>query len=109
MPTPLSAVAIALVLVAGPVAAQSDIVVTSRKIPVGVGAVRGEVPFGDLDLRTDAGVTTLKARVEAEAKRICGPRAAGTVADNLDRTRCYDEAMANAGPRVEEAVAWARQ
>jgi UrcA family protein len=98
-----------LALVAGPVLAQADIVVQSRKIPVGTGAVRGEVPFGDLDLTTDAGVATLKGRVEAEAKRICGPRTAGSVADNQDRTRCYDEAMASALPRVEEAAAWARQ
>jgi UrcA family protein len=109
MPKPLSVALLALVLAAGPVLAQADIVITSRKIPLAAGAVRGEVPFGDLDLTTDAGVSTLKARVEAEAKRICGPRTAGTVSDSLDRNRCYDEAMANAGPRVEEAVAWARK
>lgn len=100
---------LALVLGTGPALAQADIVVQSRKIPVGTGPVRGEVPFGDLDLKTDAGVATLKGRVEAEAKRICGPRSAGTVADTQDRTRCYDEAMASALPRVDEAVAWARQ
>jgi UrcA family protein len=105
----MSALLIALALAAGPVAAQGDIVVTSRKIPLAAGEVRGEVPFGDLDLTTEAGVATLKGRVEAEAKRICGPRAAGTVSDNVDRNRCFDEAMASAGPRVEEAVAWARK
>lgn len=105
---PSVAAALLLAWSAMPALAQADIVVQARKIPLGQGEVRGEVPFGDLDLKTDAGVATLTARVEAEAKKLCGPKTNSSVNESRSRARCYDEVMESARPRIEEAVAYAR-
>ena len=67
-----------------------------------------EVRYGDLNLRTEAGVTQLQRRINSAARQACG------YADSRDLTashavaRCREEALADAAAKVQLAVANAR-
>jgi UrcA family protein len=94
----------ALVAMSGAAMAQNvEVMVLDDYLKMGWGTVSGEVKFGDLNLKTDAGVATLNSRVQAEGKRIC----ASATSDNERRT-CMSAVEASARPEVEKAVAKAR-
>ncbi|MGE5720833.1 MAG: UrcA family protein [Sphingomonadales bacterium] len=72
---------------------------------------QGDVPtasvsFGDLSLAGEAGRAVLNARVRIAAEQLCRE---GATVEPLDvitaRQRCFYDALANARPRVEQAIA----
>ncbi len=59
--------------------------------PAAAETVSIEVPYGDLNLSTAAGMTTLNGRISAAAKRICGRANLRDFADTADQSRCMQE------------------
>jgi UrcA family protein len=92
-----------LVAGSGAMAQKADITVLGEYLRMGWGEVKGEVKFGDLNLRSDTGVATLKSRVDGEAKRICG-----AATSDQERRTCEAQVMASAKPQVDKVVANAR-
>lgn len=76
--------------------------------PAGAG-MSATVRFGDLDLATDAGATSLRTRIKYAARAVCG----GEV-DQRDLTAvraaqaCRQVAMASAEPQMQLALSNAR-
>lgn len=80
-----------------------EILVVGERMTLGWKAVSAEIPFGDLNLRSDKGAATLDRRVEAEVRNLC--RAATT---SRERSRCQATVLASARPQVDKLVADAR-
>jgi UrcA family protein len=98
------AVLAGVLAISGAAAAQNvEVMVLDDYLKMGWGTVSGEVKFGDLNLKTDAGVATLNARIQAEGKRIC----ASATSDSERRT-CMSAVEASARPEVDKAIARAR-
>jgi UrcA family protein len=99
--------ALALLASASVATAQADVMVTSDYLKMGWEQVSTQVPYGDLNLATDKGVETLRARVKAEANKMCG-RTDGTARNTANRNTCYESVMASAEPQVVKLAADAR-
>jgi UrcA family protein len=98
------AVVAGVLAMSGAAAAQNvEVMLLDDYMKMGWGTVSGEVKFGDLNLKSDSGVATLNARVEAEGKRIC----ASATSDSERRT-CMSAVQASAKPEVDKAIAKAR-
>ncbi len=50
-----------------------------------------EIPYGDLNLATAAGMETLNGRISAAAKRICGRANLRNFVDTADHGQCMQE------------------
>lgn len=61
------------------------------------------VPYGDLDLTSSNGLATLERRVHGAARTVC--REAGTLSTVSNPRRCVREAVREARPQIDEAVA----
>jgi UrcA family protein len=73
------------------------------------GAVfQARVRFGDLDLRSSAGVRELKARVRRAAGQVCGATYRSEGGMLAQRSACWRQAVQSADPKIEAAVtrAW---
>lgn len=67
------------------------------------------VRFGDLDLTTEKGVTTLKRRINSAVAKTCGRADIRDLRQSAVIDACRDFAMSKANPEVELAVAAARK
>lgn len=67
-----------------------------------------EVRFGELNLRTDAGVAALNRRVRVAVRSVCGSRNATMLEDRMRAMTCERNATRAARPQVDLAVAHAR-
>ena len=103
----LSLGALALMASATVANAQADVVVTQDYLKMGWEQVSAQVPYGDLNLANDSGVSTLRERVKAEARKMCGA-GGGTVKDNANRATCFDSVMASAEPQITKLASDAR-
>ena len=93
---------------ASPAFAQdADIVVTGTVMRMGYEKVSAEVPFGDINLKLDSGVETLRSRVKAEARKMCGGRDGSLASSNAWKT-CYDSVIGSAEPQIDRVVKAAR-
>jgi UrcA family protein len=79
--------------------AQADVMVTSDYLKMGWEQVSAQVPYGDLNLASDDGVATLRGRVKAEARKMCGVPD-GTAAGTRNTNTCFDSVMASAEPQI---------
>ena len=107
MKTGLMLGAFALLASATAATAQADVMVTSDYLKMGWEQVSTQVPYGDLNLATDKGVDALRARVKAEAGKMCGTTD-GTARNTANRNTCYDSVMASAEPQIVKLAADAR-
>lgn len=64
-----------------------------------------QVSHDDLDLSTPKGQERLKTRVKQAVKMICGSPRAVTLKEKTDIRRCQNDALAQAMPRAERAIA----
>lgn len=62
------------------------------------------IPFGDLDLTTEAGERALESRLEAAARQTCA--AGSTLRERIAARACHVQFERAAQPKVEQA--WAR-
>lgn len=99
--------ALALLATAGAATAQADVMVTSDYLKMGWEQVSAQVPYGDLNLASDAGVATLRERVKAEAGKMCGV-SDGTARNTMNKNTCYNSVMASAEPQITKLAADAR-
>jgi UrcA family protein len=98
----------ACILLAAPAVAQSpEIVVQGTNLKMGYATATGQVPFGDLNLKTQSGVDTLNARVKAEAQKLCAT-GGGSAPVRGDTSACVNSMVASAQPQVDQVVARAR-
>ena len=67
------------------------------------------VRFGDLDLKTDAGVTALKGRIARAARTACGTYDIRDLKRTAAADACRKVALDNAAPEIELAVAAAHK
>jgi len=67
-----------------------------------------KVEFGDLDLRSDAGVETLDDRLRRAISRICGGVPRGGYTEALATQRCKAETLADITPRRDAVIQLAR-
>jgi UrcA family protein len=67
------------------------------------------VRFGDLDLKTDKGIATLKRRIDRAATQACGTYAFGDLKRMAAVDACRDYALNSATPEIELAVAAAHK
>ncbi|TPE61405.1 UrcA family protein [Sandaracinobacter neustonicus] len=79
--------------------AQADVIVTQDYLKMGWEQVSTLVPYGDLNLASDKGVATLRERVKAEARKICG-KSDGTAKNTANTSTCYDSVIASAEPQI---------
>lgn len=107
MKTGLMLGAMALLASATAATAQADVMVTSDYLKMGWEQVSAQVPYGDLNLGTDKGVDALRARVKAEASKMCG-KSDGTARNTANRNTCYESVMASAEPQIVKLAADAR-
>ena len=54
------------------------------------------VEYGDLDLLSDEGKTTLQGRIRGAIRTVCGTFDARVIPDRLDHSRCWEEASLSA-------------
>jgi len=66
------------------------------------------VRYGDLDLKTGAGVAAFERRVAKAADRVCGPVDSRSLADHDLFAACRAKAIADASPKVDSVVAMAQ-
>ena len=69
-----------------------------------VNAPTARVTYADLDLASQAGVTTLEHRVSTAADRLCIGVGIETLAARLDELKCRQDAIAAAAPQVRHAI-----
>lgn len=62
------------------------------------------VAYGDLNLTSEAGQSTLSKRIHAAVKRVC-PRNGGSLAEFVASNRCKRESLAGATAQMEVAIA----
>ena len=67
-----------------------------------------EVRYGDLNLTTDVGVATLQRRIGNAARKECGYADARDLSASMAAASCRKAAISAAAPKVELAVANAR-
>jgi len=67
-----------------------------------------EVRYGDLDLASDAGVAQLHRRIKFAARSVCGQADIRDISGSQAAAACRRAALAEAGPRIELAIANAR-
>ena len=82
--------------------AQADVIVTQDYLKMGWEQVSTLVPYGDLNLASDKGVATLRERVKAEARKICG-KSDGT-AKNTANNRQVIEPIKNTGDVIHACL-----
>lgn len=63
------------------------------------------VPYGDLNLASDAGSKTLERRMKAAAHQLCGSTQAPGLAELESVNACRDRVFAAARPKMELALA----
>ncbi len=77
----------------------------SSGAPVAADSPRQErVAYGDLDLTSDAGQTTLDKRIRAAVKRVCSP-VGNSASEALEWSRCKRQSLAGANAQMEVAIA----
>lgn len=64
-----------------------------------------DVKHEDLDLASAKGQQKLKTRIRQAVKQVCSSPRAFTLKERIDLTRCEAEAMADAMPKAEQAIA----
>lgn len=94
----LWAAAISGFILCGPGAAQLITVEGQPDVPTEV------VLYGDLDLASDAGRSTLNSRVRGAAKRLCLHNGTEPIGMKAARQLCFDNAVADADKQVAFAV-----
>lgn len=62
------------------------------------------VAYGDLDLTSDAGQSTLDNRIRAAVKRVCKPDG-GSLTEFMAWNRCKRESLAEANGQMQVAIA----
>ena len=67
-----------------------------------------DVRYGDLNLSSDAGVAQLQRRVASAARKVCGNADGRDIEASQAAAACRREAISSAAPKVELAVANAR-
>lgn len=81
-------------------------------VPAAAGTVEqvsSEVRYGDLDLKSEAGVAQLKQRIRTAARKVCGGQVElRDIRARQAADRCLAAALAGAAPKIELAVANAR-
>lgn len=81
-------------------------------LPAAAGTVEhvsSEVRYGDLDLKSEAGVAQLKQRIRAAARKVCGGQVElRDIRARQAADRCLAAALAGANPKIQLAVANAR-
>jgi UrcA family protein len=68
-------------------------------------SIRSRVTFADLDLTTAAGAAALQKRVEDTAKSTCKEIRIETPAEGSSVEKCVKDAIADAQPQVDQAIA----
>ena len=68
------------------------------------GSYRISVPYGDLNLASPAGVETLKGRINAATKAVCGTPRARSVAEARAVQTCRQDVWAAARPKMMLAL-----
>ena len=63
------------------------------------------VGYGDLNLRSETGVKTLKYRVARAIDKACGVERGSIIADNIATKRCLVAKQAQVAPQVSDALA----
>ena len=63
------------------------------------------VPYGDLDISTEAGRATLEARISGAVERVCGKAFKGSLAEVAVVEDCRAAAMEDAMAQVEARLA----
>ncbi|MDH7972804.1 UrcA family protein [Sphingomonas sp. AR_OL41] len=63
------------------------------------------VTYADLDLDRPAGISTLRSRISAAARRLCVTSNAAPIAEKVREMRCYRTAVADAYDQVHRR-AW---
>jgi UrcA family protein len=93
----------ALAVATGTLAATSaplhaaELVVTAK-------APQARIAYGDLNLRSEAGVARLEARVRAAADRLCTGIGIEALAARVAEGRCRTATVAAAAPQVKKAI-----
>lgn len=67
-----------------------------------------EVAYGDLDLTTDAGASTLQQRVKRAVTKVCGTADVRNISEVQDVKRCRSEASARSSRDIALALESAR-
>lgn len=67
-----------------------------------------EVRYGDLDLTSDGGASTLQQRVKRAVEKVCGRADIRNIAEMQDMRRCRNEASARSTRDVALALEGAR-
>ncbi|MDB5691522.1 MAG: hypothetical protein JWO81_585 [Alphaproteobacteria bacterium] len=70
----------------------------------GASAPSARVAYGDLNLRSKAGVARLESRVRTAADRLCHGIGIETLAARLDALTCRQATIAAAAPDVRRAI-----
>lgn len=68
------------------------------------GSYRIAIPYGDLNLASPAGVQTLKGRIKAAAKAVCGTARARSVGEARAVEACRQDVLAAARPKMMLAL-----
>ena len=63
--------------------------------PAAAETVSIAVPYGDLNLSTEAGMATLAGRIAAASRRICGEADVRSVHDGRDHQQCVRQTRAS--------------
>lgn len=66
------------------------------------------VRYGDLDLTSDADVAKLDKRIRSAARRVCDDHGTRDIERMMLASQCRNDALTQARPKVEFAVAAAR-
>ncbi|MDB5396028.1 MAG: hypothetical protein JWM91_3534 [Rhodospirillales bacterium] len=66
------------------------------------------VRYRDLDLTSDAGEAALKQRIARAAKNVCWNADGPTIENHVRFDTCRNDAIANASPQMNAAIASAR-
>ena len=81
---------------------------SSTGVPIKELSVRSSVSYADLDLTTEAGVATLKKRVEDAAKSNCKEIKVDVPVEGSTVEKCIKDALGGAAPQIDKAIAGAK-
>jgi len=66
--------------------------------------VQARIAYDDLNLRSEAGVAKLAARIRAGADRLCAGVGTESLAARVAEAKCRSETIAAAAPQVKRAI-----
>ena len=96
--------ALAAIAVTGGTLAATAAPLHAAELVVTAKPAQARVPYADLNLRSEAGVARLDARIRAAADRLCTGVGIEKLADRFAEARCRTATIAAAAPQVKQAI-----